>query len=238
MDTDRAQQLVDAASTGKIDVLEQLLEKNIQKETFQSIIRTTAAAAWKSQTSTVIYILSKYPWVPLPEENIRTAIYSWTIDLFPVILSKDPTIIDYQFDWRGTSIALACMSKQLFGFLEFLLKTGADPNQDPDIAPPPLVSVVAFYSDTKVAELLLKYGARLENSGDLETAVKKGNKAIVRDFMDHGAKTDKKGAWCECPSFIIIFDTSPSQNDPSSSIYTNIQVSVQISRPPRDVGHV
>lgn len=111
-----------------------------------------------------------------------------------MILSKDPTIIDYQFDWRGTSIALACMSKQLFGFLEFLLKTGADPNQDPDIAPPPLVSVVAFYSDTKVAELLLKYGARLENSGDLETAVKKGNKAIVRDFMDHGAKTDKKGA--------------------------------------------
>lgn len=39
------------------------------------------------------------------------------------------------------------------------------PNQDPDIAPLPLVSVAAFYSDTKVAELLLKYGARLETPG-------------------------------------------------------------------------
>lgn len=128
MDTDRAQQLVEAASTRKIDVLEQLLERNIQKETFQSIIRTTAAA-WNSQTSTVIYILSKYPWVPLPEETIRTAICFSTIGLFSVILSKDPTIINYQCDRRGTSIALACMSKQLFGFLEFLLKTGADPTR-------------------------------------------------------------------------------------------------------------
>lgn len=188
MDADNSKILIEAASTGKIDVLEQLLEDTNQEETIQALLN---AAAWKSHTSTVAFLLSRYPSVPLPEETIRAAVYSSSIDLFSILLSKDPTVINRQFDRRGTPIALACMSKQPVEFLEFLLKAGADPNQDPDTAPLPLVSVAAFYHDSRAAELLLKHGAKLEDSGALETAARRGNSVMVRFFTDYGVKSDE-----------------------------------------------
>ncbi|KAF7858934.1 hypothetical protein EAF04_008975 [Stromatinia cepivora] len=182
--------MVEAASAGKLDTLERLLasEQNPAEETIQSILN---AAAWKSQTSIVNFLLSKYPSVPLPEETIRAAVYSPSVELFSALLSKDPAIINHQFDRRGTPIALACMNKQPVEFLEFLLKAGADPNQDPDTAPLPLVSVAAFYNDIRAADVLLKYGAKLEDSGAIETAVHRGNEVMVRYFKERGVESDK-----------------------------------------------
>ncbi|RAL62687.1 hypothetical protein DID88_004530 [Monilinia fructigena] len=91
MDPDNLKRLIEAASNGEIDVLEQLLEGTIQEETIQDLLN---AAAWKSQTSTVVFLLSKHPSVPLPEETIRAAIYSSSIDLFSALLSKDSTVIN------------------------------------------------------------------------------------------------------------------------------------------------
>ncbi|KAB8293766.1 hypothetical protein EYC80_009251 [Monilinia laxa] len=186
MDADNPKILTEAASNGKIDVLKQLLEDTTQEETIQDLLNT---AAWKSQISTVVFLLSKYPSVLLLEETIRAAIYSSSIDLFSTLLSKDSTIINHQFDRRGTPIALACMSKQPVEFLEFLLKAGADPNQDPDTAPLPLVSVAAFYHDSRAAELLLKHGAKLEDSGALEMAMRRGNEVMVHFLTDYGMKS-------------------------------------------------
>lgn len=112
----------------------------------------------------------------LNEETIRAAVYSGSIDLFATLLSKDPTIINYQFDRRGTPLALACQSQQPVNFLEFLLKQGADPNQDPDVAPFPLASVAAFYSDTSAAALLLEHGAKLEIRERLQPLQEEGTK--------------------------------------------------------------
>ncbi|KAI1659514.1 ankyrin repeat-containing domain protein [Daldinia decipiens] len=127
----------------------------------------------------------------LNEETIRAAVYSGSIDLFAALLSKDPSIINYQFDRRGTPLALACQSQQPVNFLEFLLKQGADPNQDPDVAPFPLASVAAFYSDTSAAALLLEHGANIENTGALAAAAGRGNESMVRYLLEHGAQQDK-----------------------------------------------
>ncbi|KAI8963466.1 ankyrin repeat-containing domain protein [Daldinia sp. FL1419] len=127
----------------------------------------------------------------LDEETLRTAVYSGSIDLFTALLSKDPTIINYQLDRRGTPLALACQSQQPVEFLEFLLKQGADPNQDPDVAPFPLASVAAFYDDTNAAALLLKHGAKLEHTGALAAAAGRGNVAMVRYLLDNGVQQDK-----------------------------------------------
>ncbi|KAI0844047.1 ankyrin repeat-containing domain protein [Daldinia vernicosa] len=127
----------------------------------------------------------------LNEETIRTAVYSGSIDLFATLLSEDSTIINYQFDRHGTPLALACQSQQPVNFLEFLLKQGADPNQDPDVAPYPLASVAAFYSDTSAAALLLQHGAKLENTGALAAAAGRGNGVMVRYLLEHGAQQDK-----------------------------------------------
>ncbi|APA08462.1 hypothetical protein sscle_04g032320 [Sclerotinia sclerotiorum 1980 UF-70] len=159
--------MVEAASAGNLDMLEQLLadEENPAEETIQTLLN---AAAWKSQTSIVSFLLSNYPSVPLPEETIRAAVYSPSIELISALLSKAAAIINHQFDRRG-----------------------ANPNQDPDTAPPPLVSVAAFYNDIRAADVLLKHGAKLEDSGAIEMAVDRRNEIMVRYFKERGMKSEK-----------------------------------------------
>ncbi|KAI1376639.1 ankyrin repeat-containing domain protein [Hypoxylon crocopeplum] len=189
MDRDKTTALLEAATTGRLDVLEKLLaaEKCPAEETIQSLLTT---ATWNCHVPVVSFLLSEYPYISLNEETIRAAVYSGSVDLFATLISKDPTIINRQFDRRGTPLAVACQSQQPANFLEFLLKEGADPNQDPDVAPFPLASVAAFYGDTNAAALLLEYGARLEHTGALAAAAGRGNEVMVRYLLEHGAEQD------------------------------------------------
>ncbi|TGO08921.1 hypothetical protein BTUL_0186g00250 [Botrytis tulipae] len=160
---------IEAAFTGKLDKLKKLLanENNFAEKNVQTLLAT---AAWKRSYRAVVYALST--------------------DLFSVFLSNDPAcIINRQFDKRGTHIALACVSrqplKQPLEFLEFLLKAGADPAQNPDFALPALISVAGFYSDTRVAELLLMNGARVEDLDQaIEAALKWGNEPMVHFLLE------------------------------------------------------
>ncbi|KAG4223369.1 hypothetical protein PC116_g28163, partial [Phytophthora cactorum] len=139
----------------------------------------------------------------LNEDTIRAAVYSGSIDRFTTLLSEDPNIINYQFDRRGTPLALACQSQQPVDFIEFLLKQGADPNQDPDIAPFPLASVAAFYNDTSAAKLLLQHGAKLEHSGALAAAAGRGNETMVRYLLENGAQQDKDVVEGRIPEYAL-----------------------------------
>ncbi|KAJ8062758.1 hypothetical protein OCU04_008017 [Sclerotinia nivalis] len=169
--------MVEAASTGKLDLLEQLLAKeNPAEETIQTLL---IAAAWKSQTSIVKYLLSNYPSVVLPFEFIRAAIFSSSPELFSALLSKDPAIINRHIETMGTPLAFACFIKRPIEFLEFLLKAGADPNNNAYLLiPTPLESVAARYDDTRVADLLLKYGAELD-SETIDIAVSEGDEVMA-----------------------------------------------------------
>ncbi|ESZ90954.1 hypothetical protein SBOR_8672 [Sclerotinia borealis F-4128] len=165
--------------------ISRMVEADILEQSLDQINQNSPNAAALEETIQIDYLLSKFPSVPIPEGSIRAAIYSTSTDVFSALLRKDATIINRQFDRRRTSIALAYMNKQPVEFLEFMLKAGADPNQDPDTAPPPLISVAAFYNVIRVADVLLEYGTKLEGSGALEMAVGRGNEVMVRYFTDH-----------------------------------------------------
>lgn len=85
------------------------------------------------------------------------------------------------------------MTKQLLEFLEFLLIVGADPSQNPDCALPPLISVAGFYSDTRVAELLLMNGARVEDLDQaIEAALNWGNEPMVHFLVERAQECNAR----------------------------------------------
>ncbi len=119
------------------------------------------------------------------------AVYSGSEQLFAALYNKDPSIINMQFDRRGTPLSLACMNRQPADFLAFLLDLGADPNQDPDTSPFPLASAAAFYNnDVRPASLLLQHGARLAHSGALAAAAWRGNVELVKFLLGEGANQE------------------------------------------------
>ncbi|KAI2609376.1 ankyrin repeat-containing domain protein [Hypoxylon fragiforme] len=188
MATDQQNPLMEAVAAGRVAELEQFLatKEEPSAETIQSLL---AKAAWESQLPVVEFLVSRYPSVPLNEETVRAAIYSSSTDLVSALLAKDPSIINWQFDRRGTPIALACVSKQPVEFVEFLLRAGADPNLDPDVTPLPLAGA-AFHQDIGAIGVLLKYGAKLEGSGALGVAASRGHEAVVRYLMERGARPE------------------------------------------------
>jgi ankyrin repeat protein len=123
----------------------------------------------------------------LDEETVRAAIYTRSIPYFKSLLAKDPSIINMQFDRRGTPLIVACMSKQSIEYLRMMLEAGADPNQEPDAAAYPLAFVAAFYDDPGAIDLLLDYGAKLEKSAALGWATLRGNEVMLRHLLLRGA---------------------------------------------------
>ena len=181
---------------GDLDRLQQIIAAEQQPPTDKVIQSLLAVSGWKSQFSVIDFLLSKYPTTSIEEELVRAAIYSGSIPLFSTLLSKDPSIINMQFDRRGTPLIVACMSRQSFDFLRFLLEAGADPNQDPDCLSPPLSLVGAFYENTEVVDLLLKHGEKLEHSADaLAAAASRGNSTMVRYLLQCGANHTGDQTW-------------------------------------------
>ncbi|CAM1508837.1 Fc.00g025760.m01.CDS01 [Cosmosporella sp. VM-42] len=191
MNSESLGRLVDAAATGSLDILQRLITSEPQPPDEKTIQTLLAAAAWKSQISTVEFLLGKYPPGSIEEEPVRAVVNSRSIPLFSTLLSKYPWIINMQFDKRGTPLIVACLSQQSFDFLNFLLEAGADPNLVPDFLPTPLAFVGAFYHNTQVVDLLLKHGAKIEQSGALPAAASCGNETMVRYLLECGADQDR-----------------------------------------------
>lgn len=184
--------LAEAASAGNVNELETLLYKTQPQPIEQHIIQSLLTiAARESRLQIIDFLLSSYPSVPLHEDTVRMAVYSGSEQLFGALHNKDPSIINIQFDRRGTPLSLACMSRQPPDFLTFLLDLGADPNQDPDTSPFPLASAAAFYNnDVRPASLLLQHGARLAHSGALAAAAWRGNVELVKFLLSEGANQE------------------------------------------------
>jgi hypothetical protein len=182
--------LTTMASAGKVDEMRTLLmagQEPLSKETVQSLLKT---AVQHSHLGVVNFLLNEYPSVPLDEDIVRFATYTCSIPIFKALLVRDPSVINMQFDHRGTPLAVACMSQREVEYLRFLLEAGADPNQDPDVVSFPLALVAALYTDPAAIDLLLQHGARMEESGALHAAARRGNEPMVRRLLDHGARQD------------------------------------------------
>ncbi|KAF4342133.1 ankyrin [Fusarium beomiforme] len=183
-------QFMTLASTGDVDQLRNLLaseKESLPQDTVQELL---ISAAKSSQAEVISFLLSQYPSTSLNEEIVRAAVNTGSIPLMQALLAKEPSVINMQFDMRGTPLIVACMGRQSIEFLRFLLEAGADPNQDPDAASYPLALVTGLYKDTAAIDLLLQHGARIEHSGALSAAARLGNESMMRYLLDRGARPE------------------------------------------------
>lgn len=189
MNTRLEEELQSAASTGDVDQLSLLMQdaEPLSEKLVQALM---SRAAWKSHLPIITFLFEQFPFVPLEEETIRAAVYSGSIPLFSALMARDSSVINMQFDKRGTPLIVAYTSKQPIDFLHFLLESGADPNQDPEVTAYPIAIAAYFHTDLKVVDLLLDHGARLERSGALSVAARRGNESMLRHLLHHGAKPE------------------------------------------------
>ncbi|KAF5591234.1 ankyrin [Fusarium subglutinans] len=179
--------LAETGDTNKIKTLLSTSEQRPSQETFQEAITT---AVKNYQYNAVRFLLLRSGSTPLNEETVRAGINTGSIPLMQALLTKDPSVINMQFDMRGTPLIVACMGRQHVDFLRFLLEAGADPNQEPDAAAYPLALVAGLYKDTAAVDLLLKYGAKIEHSGALGAAARRGNELMMQYLLEKGARPE------------------------------------------------
>lgn len=182
--------LLSIASAGDVAQMRALLTTRQEPPSEETIQNALTAAIKSSHLDILKFMLHQYPFTSLNEEIVRGAVNTGSISIFETLLARDPSIINMQFDRRGTPLVVACMGQQKIQYLKFLLDAGADPNQDPDAAAFPLALVAALYSDPAVIDLLLHYGAHLERSGALAAAARRGNETMLLRLLDRGARLE------------------------------------------------
>ncbi|WZH45831.1 ankyrin repeat-containing domain protein [Fusarium acuminatum] len=190
MTTTTKDMLITMALAGEADRLKNILSNNqesLSEETTQEIL---TVAVKNSQLEVINLLLSQYPSVSLNEQVVRGAVNTGSIPTMGALLARDPSVITMPFDHYGSPLIVACMGRQRYEYLKYLLEAGADPNQYPDAATFPLAIVAALYKDPAVIDLLLSYGARLESSGSLGATARLGNEIMIRHLLSRGARSD------------------------------------------------
>jgi ankyrin repeat protein len=194
MTPDLENSLVSMTQAGDVAQMEILLSASKESPSEDLIQQLLTVATRSSHLNTMAFLLDRYPDVSPSEEVVRGAINTGSIEVVKALLTRKPSVINMQFDRRGTPLIVACMGQQRAEFLKFLLEAGADPNQDPDGATFPLVLVAALYSEPAVIDLLLQHGARLEDSEALSAAARRGNETMILRLLERGASPRADGS--------------------------------------------
>lgn len=181
---------LDMAAEKDVAQMRALLAARQESPSEGTIQNALTTAAKMSHLEVIECILNRYPSVSLNEETVRGAVNTGSIPVLSALLTHDPSIINMQFDHRGTPLIVACMGRQNISYLTFLLEAGADPNQDPDAAAYPLALVAALYTDPEIINLLLSYGAKIEHSGAIAAAARRGNEEMLKRLLERGAKVE------------------------------------------------
>ncbi|OBS20385.1 hypothetical protein FPOA_06756 [Fusarium poae] len=183
-------ELITLASNGDLSQLETILSKDEESPPDETVQELLATAAKESHPDVVNFLLTKYASVPLNETIVRSAVNSGSIPIMEALLARDPSAINMPFDHYGSPLIVACMKRKNIDYLQFLLKAGADPNQDPDAAAFPLAIVAALYKDPAVIDMLLQHGAKLERSGALGASARLGNEVMMHRLLERGARPE------------------------------------------------
>ncbi len=108
-----------------------------------------------------------------------------------ILIAKDPSIIDMHFDHFQYTLSEAQYldNEKALKFSAFLLAKGVDPNDPRESFPP--VAFAALFSSPEVVDLLVRHGARLENSGALQIAARVGKLDMVRHLLELGVDVNE-----------------------------------------------
>ncbi|KAG6977945.1 Protein fem-1-like protein B [Fusarium oxysporum f. sp. conglutinans] len=194
-------QLIALASTGDANQMRTLLSTTKQPPSQETIQEVLTTAVKNCQFDAVRFLLAKYRSVPVNEEIVRAAVNTGSIPLMQALLTKDPSVINMQFDMRGTPLIVACMGRQHIDFLRFLLEAGLIPTKSLMQLRIRLrwlqgcaLAAAARRGNEPMMRYLLEKGARPDSdapsvgtgASPLHVAVKAGHVGVARILMQHG----------------------------------------------------
>jgi hypothetical protein len=79
-----------------------------------------------------------------------------------------------------------------FEYLKVLLENGADPNGEGPTREPYYLYAAAEYSPVEITELLIQYGAKVPQSGAIQSAVEANRVEILEVLLEHGADVNER----------------------------------------------
>ncbi len=145
-------------------------------------------AAQNSHTNIVQFILDEYPKTELYESSVRRAAQGGSIELYKVLLSHDPTVIDMDFyDGREFPITVALNIDTSPEFIGFLLSAGADPNVGAFGVDCLALATRSRVNSLKLCAMLIESGADVKKSCALSVAARQGRLDVVRYLLQQGA---------------------------------------------------
>ncbi|KAF4952346.1 hypothetical protein FSARC_12660 [Fusarium sarcochroum] len=174
-----------AVETGNIHQLRLLLAAQDVYPPSEGIRNDLLRLAVRSSQMAVVEFLRKnYPPNEIESPAISSAIISGSKLFVSVFLSSDPLMINRQFMAGGTPLILACMSGQQPEFLKFLLDQGADPDMKCMFFKFSVLECLAgmyqaLHPGTRAIDLMLEYGAKINEPDVLMAAVRQGREDIV-----------------------------------------------------------
>lgn len=192
--------LLQACSNGDTSKLQELLYSS--KESARDHTAQPSASVELSLTNAMLnkatqnnhldfvrYILAFVPGTKIPEETVRWALLSRSIEMYKTLYTHDPSIIHITIcDGRETQLGKALSIPTSPEHIEFLISCGLKPSNDPFHTS--TLGLACGRWQTKSVELckiLLQHGASLLHSGALAAAAKSGKMDAVRWLLEQGA---------------------------------------------------
>ena len=184
----------EACSTGDLPTLEALLPKDAPKsQRTPDILESLLNIAVRSKHANIVrYLLDLDPNAEIPSSVVYEAACIASIEIYGLLLQKQPEILQYGWERVGDSVMVSVLSKDL-AFLTFLLENGADPGRDPrhydwrhHTRSLP-VELAVLRSQKDVIQTLLDHGARLHPTEALQWAAGSGKLEILELLLKNGA---------------------------------------------------
>lgn len=183
--------LLDVCSRGDLAELKSLLSKEgatgTQNAPFIQLMLQKAAE--KSHATVVAFLLDANPQIAIDVYLARSAAWGG-IEVYKLLLSKNPDIISWKFDHFGDAV-IAAVKTQNIRFLRFLLDNGADPGrsltESGRFIRSLAVEVAVLQSTEEIVRILVSHGAVLAQTEALQLAAALGRLGMIRCLLDEGA---------------------------------------------------
>lgn len=147
-------------------------------------------ATQNNHLDTVRYVLTLLPGMEIPEETVRWALLSCSIEMYRTLFMYDPSIIHKTIrDGRETQLDKALSVPTSPEYIAFLISCGLKPSNDAyDASPLGLACGTWQTRSVELCTILLQHGASLLHSGVLAAAAAKtGRIEVVSWLLEQGA---------------------------------------------------
>lgn len=122
---------------------------------------------------------------PITERVVIAALDSGSVESFAFLATLDPTVVKRRCDRFSTVMSRSIKSPNAYEFVEYLLRSGVDPNRGQHPCGGIPIVKAAFSGKLDVVKLFLRYNSNLTTQ-PLRAAAREGHAAVVQFFLGQG----------------------------------------------------